>query len=423
MSVASLSVQYARIVLDETNVIIHSADAFAPVGILHTKKFHLEPKGSSAVPAPELRCVSENGGPVESKPGLGGGRAEVIMVEDRAPCSSGEVSGTASVASDNDRKTELREGVSGQKPEEAAEGESEVDVEVGVVDADGVLRIRCCHRPLLLDGGLSSDSSISGALSEIQDSTAECSGGEKGTSNLKEANASGSDSGSSFSFRPEESISPQQSEAAVRALLMSAEAGLAARGMTWADVIYVYLFLADMAHFARANAAYKQVITEEKCARGGGVPSRSTVQVELPPGSAAKVEVLVMGFGRGASVGGNGPSQSGRTETALEGRKSGEKNGDEVLATLRERGSAVEGKDHTAESGEPGASEGAGCSGNKYPAGEDEAETRGAGESSGRAGEEPPRKKVLHVQSISSWAPSCIGPYSQVRISIFREKC
>lgn len=24
-------------------------------------------------------------------------------------------------------------------------------------------------------------------------------------------------------------------------------------------------------------------------------------------------------------------------------------------------------------------------------------------------------RKVLHVQSISSWAPSCIGPYSQVR--------
>lgn len=24
-------------------------------------------------------------------------------------------------------------------------------------------------------------------------------------------------------------------------------------------------------------------------------------------------------------------------------------------------------------------------------------------------------KKVLHVQSISEWAPSCIGPYSQVR--------
>lgn len=25
-----------------------------------------------------------------------------------------------------------------------------------------------------------------------------------------------------------------------------------------------------------------------------------------------------------------------------------------------------------------------------------------------------PSKNVLHVQSISSWAPSCIGPYSQV---------
>lgn len=24
-------------------------------------------------------------------------------------------------------------------------------------------------------------------------------------------------------------------------------------------------------------------------------------------------------------------------------------------------------------------------------------------------------KRVLHVQSISSWAPSCIGPYSQVK--------
>jgi hypothetical protein len=26
-----------------------------------------------------------------------------------------------------------------------------------------------------------------------------------------------------------------------------------------------------------------------------------------------------------------------------------------------------------------------------------------------------PDRRVLHVQSISSWAPSCIGPYSQVR--------
>ena len=26
----------------------------------------------------------------------------------------------------------------------------------------------------------------------------------------------------------------------------------------------------------------------------------------------------------------------------------------------------------------------------------------------------PPSKEVLHVKSISHWAPSCIGPYSQV---------
>lgn len=28
-------------------------------------------------------------------------------------------------------------------------------------------------------------------------------------------------------------------------------------------------------------------------------------------------------------------------------------------------------------------------------------------------------KRVLHVQSISSWAPSCIGPYSQVNSMAF----
>lgn len=29
--------------------------------------------------------------------------------------------------------------------------------------------------------------------------------------------------------------------------------------------------------------------------------------------------------------------------------------------------------------------------------------------------EQQPVRQVLHVQSISDWAPSCIGPYSQVR--------
>lgn len=30
-------------------------------------------------------------------------------------------------------------------------------------------------------------------------------------------------------------------------------------------------------------------------------------------------------------------------------------------------------------------------------------------------------KRVLHVQSISSWAPSCIGPYSQVKFPLFNK--
>jgi hypothetical protein len=36
--------------------------------------------------------------------------------------------------------------------------------------------------------------------------------------------------------------------------------------------------------------------------------------------------------------------------------------------------------------------------------------------------QEDPDRRVLHVQSISDWAPSCIGPYSQVSRSESRGK-
>ena len=62
--------QNARIVLDDFEVILHSADSIASVGILHPLAFHVEPKpGSSssivddAIPQENSSCLYEvNGG-------------------------------------------------------------------------------------------------------------------------------------------------------------------------------------------------------------------------------------------------------------------------------------------------------------------------------------------------------------------------
>lgn len=104
-------------------------------------------------------------------------------------------------------------------------------------------------------------------------------------------------------------------------LLKAAEVELRNEKLSWADVIYVHLYLKDMSKFVKANEKYMAHITEKLCLRG--VPSRCCVELPL----------VESGMG-GAVV--------------------------EILAARCES------------------------------------------------------KEVLHVQSISSWAPSCIGPYSQV---------
>lgn len=106
-------------------------------------------------------------------------------------------------------------------------------------------------------------------------------------------------------------------------VLMKIESQLMELGVSWENVLYIHLYIADMNKFALANETYVKFITQERCRFG--VPSRSTI--ELP--------MSQVGLGR-AYV--------------------------EVLVA----------RDKS--------------------------------------------KRVLHVQSISSWAPSCIGPYSQVNI-------
>ncbi|KAL2642116.1 hypothetical protein R1flu_009703 [Riccia fluitans] len=106
-------------------------------------------------------------------------------------------------------------------------------------------------------------------------------------------------------------------------LLKAVEGELQNENLSWADVIYVHLFLKDMTKFSKANEKYMEHITEKLCVRG--VPSRSCVELPL----------VESGMG-GALV--------------------------EIIAA------------------------------------------------------ESQTKRVLHVQSISCWAPCCIGPYSQATL-------
>ena len=90
------------------------------------------------------------------------------------------------------------------------------------------------------------------------------------------------------------------------------------RGLSWRSALFVHLYLADMTHFTAANAGYATALPPVN------PPARACVQLPLPEGVCAAVEVLVA------------------------------------------------------------------------------------------CGPAAPSARILHVQSISQWAPACIGPYSQV---------
>lgn len=70
-----ISFQNARIVLDKFEVILHSSDQIAPVGVLHPLEYHLEKKSvplpdtdngkNNEVPAGELNLVHEVVGDVQ----------------------------------------------------------------------------------------------------------------------------------------------------------------------------------------------------------------------------------------------------------------------------------------------------------------------------------------------------------------------
>lgn len=62
---------------------------------------------------------------------------------------------------------------------------------------------------------------------------------------------------------------------------------LEAAGTSWAHVVKVGVFLADLGDFAEMNALYKEFLTEP-------YPARTTVQAVLPPGMLIEVDCIAV---------------------------------------------------------------------------------------------------------------------------------
>lgn len=206
-------------------------------------------------------------------------------------------------------------------------------------------------------------------------------------------------------------------------------------GLDWRDAAFVHLYLADMSHFGAANTVYNWLLPAVD------PPGRACIQLPLSGGCPVAASVLVV---TGGSVAAQGSADGGSDSAA--GSVSG--------------GSSCDGSDgswETFSSSDAGSDDETGgapdCIGDAQPlriqpradgntsaagsaadpaairhlqqtqaaeAGGDgqqqlAADLRegGGGAAAERAAQPMPRRRVLHVQSISEWAPTCIGPYSQ----------
>ncbi|KAM0854792.1 hypothetical protein ACQ4PT_050182 [Festuca glaucescens] len=246
----------ARIVLDDFEVILQSADSIASVGILHPLAFH-----------------------VEAKPGSSGSIEDGTIAQESSSCLY-EVNGGIVQTDVEDKQT--------RNPTPTSDAYPSMDVCI---------------------------SKTGKTLFSIGCWTGKSSSASKGIFYVHFVFLSPM---STYNF-----ITSIGLKADLAAVLSRIQNKLMEDGLTWANVLYVHLYISSMKEFALANEVYVSFITEKKCHLG--VPSRSTIELPLVQAGLgnAYVEVLV--------------------------------SNDLV-------------------------------------------------------------KKVLHVQSISCWAPSCIGPYSQATL-------
>jgi diphthine-ammonia ligase len=267
--------QNARIVLDDFEVILHSADSIASVGILHPLAFHVEAKpGSSSsiddgtIAQESSSCLYEvNGDTVQT---------DVEDKQTRNPTTTSDAYPSMDVCISKTGKTLFSIGCWIGEPSSASKGAYACATYFHLIEQFMIPPGRNIFCPFHL----------------------------------------------AFSNPTYYSIMSIGLKADLVAVLSRIQNQLKEDGLSWANVLYVHLYISSMKEFALANEVYVSFITEKKCHLG--VPSRSTIELPLVQAGLgnAYVEVLV--------------------------------SNDLV-------------------------------------------------------------KRVLHVQSISCWAPSCIGPYSQVK--------
>jgi enamine deaminase RidA (YjgF/YER057c/UK114 family) len=170
-------------------------------------------------------------------------------------------------------------------------------------------------------------------------------------------------------------------------------------------VAFVHLYLADMGHFSAANAVYSSLLP------GTNPPGRACVQLPLPGGCPVSVSVVAMCGGIAVTAaddgGGSGCDSSGSWETASDDSCAGQLAADQGASPA-----ATAAGDQLLEA-QPSAHQQAQAAA-AMPAtdAEDDAVSL-AGQAAEAAAAAQPGMRVLHVQSISEWAPCMIGPYSQ----------
>eukprot|EP00903_Cladosiphon_okamuranus_P015964 g14746.t1 len=285
-----------KLVLDDTVVVTHSDDMFAPVGLLRVIKCHTESKPPLAV----------------------------------APCAA-VAGGTSNRDHKGAENSELR-GIGGDSADPQAEGVVVSSAEAAVAAVappEAVGRDFDTSQPK----GWVGRGTSSGGSKEGQGSMAVASPSpslcclphvHEGSGGL--VYLSGIRTSQRFA----------EAEAAVAAVEVAARqtadclalalAGLEEVGVSFRDVCFVHLYLRDMEHFFAVNEEYC------KWFQGENPPSRSCVAVPLPPACSVMLDMVAL---------------------------------------------------------------------------------RGSGEALSKDGAACTQRQALHVRSISSWAPVCIGPYCQ----------
>uniref|UniRef100_A0A7S3VQ90 Diphthine--ammonia ligase n=1 Tax=Dunaliella tertiolecta TaxID=3047 RepID=A0A7S3VQ90_DUNTE len=195
------------------------------------------------------------------------------------------------------------------------------------------------------------------------------------------------------SAQPGSDISAGNSRLALTAVLQALVHALAEEGLGLCHAIFVHQHVCNMAHFGDVNAVYSQFFP------AADPPSRACVQLPLPDGVPVSVSVLLARhayLGHRPSPATLPPSQQNPPPTAPGSCPDNTAASPPAAAAP----AAAGGSDgHTA------------FAAGRMAKGEGELiGVQGQTESSAQSGRE---RRVLHVQSISSWAPSCIGPYSQ----------